>query len=361
MTTLTDTIRDARILIVDDVPLNVTLLEGILDSAGYTAVTSLTDPEQVFELHARMNFDLVLLDIQMPRIDGFAVMKQLVAMAGDDYLPILVLTAATDRATRLRALEQGAKDYLTKPFERLEVLHRIRNLLVVRTQYQERKRQSERLEEMVRERTQEVERTRLEIIHRLSRAGEYRDNETGTHVIRMSKSCQRLALAAGLGEVFGTTILFASPMHDVGKIGIPDRVLLKEGPLDPDERLLMERHVEIGHSILGSHPDGLLRMASNIVLSHHERWDGTGYPHGLRGEDIPVEGRIAAICDVFDALTSRRSYKTAWPVPDAVAYLRKHAGSHFDPDLVDHFIAILSDILAIRHEHSDDETLGGTD
>ncbi len=276
------------------------------------------------------------------------------AMAGDDYLPILVLTAATDRGTRLRALELGAKDYLTKPFERLEVLHRIRNLLVVRTQVQERKRQSERLEEMVRERTRELEHTRLEIIHRLSRAGEYRDNETGMHVIRMSKGCQRLALAAGLGEDFSETILFASPMHDVGKIGIPDRVLLKEGPLDPAERDLMERHVEIGHSILGQHADGLLRMASNIVLSHHERWDGTGYPKGLKGEAIPIEGRIAAICDVFDALTSRRSYKAAWPVPDAVAYLRRNAGSHFDPNLVDQFIRILSEILAIRHEHSDE-------
>ena len=234
MTDQAEIIRSARILIVDDAPLNVTLLENILASAGYTQITGETNPANVFDLHRQHDFDLVLLDIQMPRIDGFAVMKQLIEMAGDDYLPILVLTASPDRATRLRALESGAKDYLTKPFERLEVLHRIRNLLVVRNQYKERKQQSERLEEMVRERTREVERTRLEIIHRLSRAGEYRDNETGMHVIRMSKSCQILARAAGLGEAFGELILYAAPMHDVGKIGIPDRVLLKEGPLDPD-------------------------------------------------------------------------------------------------------------------------------
>ncbi len=349
-----DAIRNARILIVDDTPMNVSLLESILAGAGYTSVTGLTNPELVFDLHRQMDFDLVLLDIQMPRLDGFAVMKQLIEMAGGDYLPVLVLTASTDRSTRLRALELGAKDYLTKPFERLEVLHRIRNLLVVRAQYRERQRQSEQLEQMVRDRTRELERTRLEIIHRLSRAGEYRDNETGMHVIRMSKGCQRLALAAGLGEAFGELILYASPMHDVGKIGIPDRVLLKEGLLDPDERALMQRHVEIGLSILGSHADDLLRMAANIVESHHERWDGHGYPQGLKGLEIPIEGRIAAICDVFDALTSRRSYKPAWPVPDAIAYLRKHAGSHFDPELVDRFIGILSDILEIRREHADD-------
>ena len=354
MTDSLDAVRNARILIVDDAPLNVALLEGILENAGYTAITSETDSTKVYDLYLQHDFDLILLDIQMPRVDGFAVMKQLIELARDDYLPILVLTASTDRATRLRALESGAKDYLTKPFERLEVLHRIRNLLVVRAQYIERKRQSERLEQMVRERTRELEQARFEIIHRLSRAGEYRDNETGMHVLRMSKSCQRLALAAGLSEAFGELILHASPMHDVGKIGIPDRVLLKEGPLDPEERALMQRHVEIGLSILGEHSGGLLRMATNIVVSHHERWDGTGYPNGLKGVGIPVEGRIAAVCDVFDALTSKRPYKAAWPVPDAIEYLRKHSGTHFDPNLVDSFIAILPDILAIRREHADE-------
>jgi putative two-component system response regulator len=354
MSDQSDVIRNAKILIVDDTPMNVSLLESILEGAGYTSVTGLTNPELAFDLHRRMDFDLVLLDIQMPRLDGFAVMKRLMAMADGDTLPILVLTASTDRATRLRALELGARDYLTKPFERLEVLHRIRNLLVVRNQYRERQRQSERLEEMVRDRTRELERTRLEIIHRLSRAGEYRDNETGMHVIRMSQCCRRLALAAGLGEAFGELILYASPMHDVGKIGIPDRVLLKEGALDPEERALMQRHVEIGLSILGDHADALLRMAANIVESHHERWDGNGYPRGLKGLAIPIEGRIAAICDVFDALTSRRSYKSAWPVPDAVAYLRKHSGTHFDPELVDRFIGILSEILEIRRQYSDE-------
>jgi putative two-component system response regulator len=348
-----DAIRSARILIVDDTPLNVALLESILNSAGYTQITSETDPTRVYDLCRATDFDLVLLDIQMPRVDGFMVMKQLMELAGDEYLPILVLTALTDRATRLKALELGAKDYLTKPFERLEVLHRIRNLLVVRTQYRERKRQSERLEHMVRERTRELEQARLEIIHRLSRAGEYRDNETGMHVIRMSKSCQQLALAAGLGEAFGELILYASPMHDVGKIGIPDRVLLKEGPLEPAEWALMKRHVEIGASILGEQTGGLLGMAINIVRSHHERWDGTGYPDGLKGEAIPMEGRIAAICDVFDALTSERPYKVAWSIDEAVAYLHRHAGTHFDPTLVTRFVEILPHILDIRREHSD--------
>ncbi|MEI8395641.1 MAG: HD domain-containing phosphohydrolase [Rhodospirillaceae bacterium] len=354
MKDLQDNIRNADILIVDDAPLNVALLESILSSAGYTSVTSQIDPLKVQDMCRQREFDLILLDIQMPYLDGFEVMRQLIELAGDDYLPILVLTASTDRATRLRALESGAKDYLTKPFERLEVLHRIRNLLVVRAQYKERKLQSERLEEMVRDRTRELEDTRLEIIHRLSRAGEYRDNETGMHVIRMSKSCEQLALAAGLGKAFGELILYASPMHDVGKIGIPDRVLLKPGPLDPDEWALMQRHVEIGLSILGTHTQGLLAMATNIVKHHHERWDGTGYPNRLKGEDIPIEGRIAAICDVFDALTSKRPYKEPWPVFEAVEYLRKNAGSHFDPVLVDYFVAILPEILEIRLRHADD-------
>ena len=351
---------DAKILIVDDQQANVELLEMILEMAGYTDVTSVTDPRLVLELYLERRFDLILLDIRMPHLDGFQVMEQLSAVIQDDYLPVLVLTAEKEEETRFRAFELGAKDFINKPFDQTEVLNRIYNMLEVRFLYKERIRQNEILEIKVRERTkelqernEELETTRLEIIRRLGRAGEYRDNETGMHVLRMSKSCQRLALAAGFNDSDAERILQASPMHDVGKIGIPDAILLKPGKLTESEYEVIQTHVEIGGDIIGDQDIGLMRMARTIALTHHEKWDGTGYPNGLKGEDIPIEGRIAAICDVFDALTSERPYKKAWSIEDASAFIEEQAGKHFDPELVGLFNEILPDILAIREKYAD--------
>ncbi len=360
MNGLDDAILQSKILIVDDDPTNVSMLEDLLDEGGYANVQGTTDSREVKDLYRQEHFDLILLDIRMPHLDGHQVIEQLAGEARDDYLPILVLTAQTDLETRLRALEQGAMDFVTKPFEATEVLHRVRNMLEVRALYNERARHAEILERKVRERTRELDRrarelqeTRLEIIRRLGRAGEYRDNETGMHVIRMSKSSQRLALAAGLGETLAEMILNAGPMHDVGKIGIPDGILLKPGKLDAEEWEIMKTHAAIGADIIGDGGADLMRMARTIALTHHEMWDGSGYPNGLEGEDMPIEGRISAVCDVFDALTSERPYKKAWPADEAAAFINERSGNHFDPRLVMLFNETLPDILAIMRQYMD--------
>ena len=351
--TLKERALAARILVVDDNQVNVKLLEMILAQAGYVNVTSVTDPREVVPLQEKNNFDLILLDIRMPHMSGLEVMTELKKGNQSDYLPILVLTAQTDMDTRLQALQLGAKDFVNKPFDQAEVMNRIANMLEVRMLYNERLRQNEILEIKVRERTAELEAARLDVIQRLGRAGEFRDNETGMHVVRMSKFCQRLALAIGLDDDFSHRLMVASPMHDVGKIGIPDSILLKPGRLDPDERKIMETHVTIGADILDNGASPVMQLARSVALTHHEKWDGTGYPNRLKGTDIPIEGRICAICDVFDALTSERPYKAAWPIEKALGVLRENSGAHFDPSLVAAFEKVFADILELRARHAD--------
>ncbi len=353
-----DAALNSKVLIVDDQAANVELLEMMLEIAGYKNVFSTTDPRTVLALYKEHFFDLILLDVRMPHLDGFKVMEMLEEAAGDDYLPILVLTAQKDRDTRLRALERGAKDYITKPFDSAEVLTRIENMLQVKLLYNERQRQNEQLEDRVRERTTQLKETQLDIVRRLGRAGEYRDNETGMHVIRMSKYCQLLGAAAGYETHFCELLLYASPMHDVGKIGIPDRILLKPGKLTSDELDIMRHHTTIGADILGEHESEVMSLARDIALSHHEKWDGTGYPQGLAGEDIPVAGRICALADVFDALTSPRVYKTAWTIRDTLNFINESSGTHFDPTLVWHFNEIIDDVARIRSEYDDPDVLG---
>ncbi|NVK19811.1 MAG: response regulator [Methylocystaceae bacterium] len=349
-------IQQSKILVVDDKPANVMLLEQLLEEEGYTNIFSTMDSRKVVELYVSENIDMILLDIRMPHMDGIEVMEALKEVIGpDDYLPILVLTAQTDMETRQRALSVGARDFLTKPFQPWEVFQRIHNMLETRVFYLSQRSRANVLADEVFKRTQQIRETQLEVVRRLGRAGEYRDNETGAHVVRMSKSCKLLALAAGLDREFAELILQASPMHDVGKIGIPDRILLKPGRLTPEERVIMETHVEIGVDIIGEFESPMLEMARSIAATHHEKWDGSGYPDKLSGKDIPVEGRIAAICDVFDALTSERPYKEAWPLEKAVSFLEENAGSHFDPDLVQLFISIIPDVVALREQHPDEE------
>jgi len=353
---MTTDVTASRILVVDDKPANVMLLEQLLEEEGYENVLSTTDSRKVVDLYLSEKIDMILLDIRMPYMDGIEVMHALKEVIGDeDYLPILVLTAQTDMETRQQALAAGARDFLTKPFQPWEVFQRIHNLLETRIFYNNQRLRADVLDSEVKKRTKEIRETQLEVVRRLGRAGEYRDNETGAHVERMSKSCRLLALKAGMGEEFAELIVQASPMHDVGKIGIPDKILLKPGRLTPEERVIMETHVEIGVDIIGDFNSDMLEMARQIAGSHHEKWDGSGYPNGLSSENIPIEGRIAAICDVFDALTSARPYKKAWPVEEAIAFLQENAGSHFDPKLIELFIEIIPDVLSLREEHPDDD------
>ncbi len=346
-------IREAKILVVDDLELNIKLLESLLAEAGYRKVFSTTDPRQVAPLYKDLAPDLVLLDLHMPHRNGFQVMEDLREIERDSYIPVLILTGFPDHATRLRALEAGARDFLSKPFEHVEALTRIRNMIEVRLLHNDAREQNRILEERVRERTRQLRETQLEIVRRLGRAAEYRDNVTGMHVIRMSHYCAEMARAIGWSEEECEMLLHASPMHDIGKIGIPDRILLKEGKLTAEEWEVMKSHATIGAELLSDSNSPLMQMAMEIALSHHEKWDGSGYPRGLKGDDIPIVGRIVALCDVFDALTTERPYKQAWPVEKVIAELERQSGKHFDPALVETFKSILPKILQIRGRYTE--------
>jgi putative two-component system response regulator len=271
----------------------------------------------------------------------------------NDYLPILVLTAELTSETRSKSLSCGAKDFLTKPFDRLEVLQRINNIIEVRLLHKQVIQQNKELEQRVRERTKELEESRLDIVRRLGLAAEYKDNDTGNHILRMSLFSQLLAKAYGFDDERANMLLHAASMHDVGKIGIPDKILLKPGRLEPDEWKVMQTHVDIGVEILSGNDSPLIVMARMVAETHHERWDGNGYPNNLVGEAIPIEGRICALCDVFDALTSKRPYKKEWSVKEALSYINEQSGSHFDPKLVTLFHSILEQILDLRSKYSD--------
>jgi putative two-component system response regulator len=321
-----------RLLVVDDEPTNLQVLRHVLQ-ADYRLLFAM-DGERALAIARQQRPDLVLLDIMMPRLDGYAVCAALKADPATASIPVIFVTALTDSHDETRGFDAGGVDYITKPVSAPVVRARVRTHLSL-------------------VRLDELRETRLQIVQRLGRAAEYKDNETGMHVIRMSHYAQRLALAAGCGEAWAEDLLNAAPMHDVGKIGIPDAVLRKPGPLDADEWATMRRHPEIGAEIIGEHPSGVLRLARSVALAHHEKWDGSGYPAGLAGEQIPLEARIVAIADVFDALTSERPYKKAWPVHEAMAHIRAQAGRHFDPALVERFVPLLPGLLEIRDRWAD--------
>ncbi len=343
----------ANILLIDDEPLNIILLEKIFKRAGYQNIYASTDSREAVGLYVKHQIDVLLLDIRMPHLNGFEVLAELKNTVEEDYLPVLVLTAELTSETKIQSLAGGARDFITKPFDKLEVLQRTKNIIEVQLLHKKILQQNKNLELEVQKRTQELEDSRLEVIQRLGLAAEYKDNETGNHVLRMSKFAQLLASAAGFSDEDTETILCAAPMHDIGKIGIPDRVLLKPGKLDKAEWEIMQSHVEIGVQLLSGGHSPLLEMARIIALTHHEKWDGSGYPNGISGLDIPIEGRICAICDVFDALTSMRPYKQAWSVDKAMVLIKNERGKHFDPKLVDNFESILPEIISFRAEHQD--------
>ncbi|WP_153116787.1 HD domain-containing phosphohydrolase [Rhodocyclus tenuis] len=343
----------ARILVVDDEPANLKLVDKMLRKDGYENVVLIQNPHEVLAACMQERTDLILLDINMPDLDGFAVMAQLLALNDPLLPPIVVLTAQDRNEVMLRAFSEGARDFICKPFGRYELLARVRNLLDVHLAHRLLHEQKTVLAEMVDARTSELHHSRLQIVRVLGRAAEYRDNETGAHVMRVSHVAELLARVIGWNEAQCELILNASPMHDIGKIGISDLILLKPGPLSVEERTIMQTHAEIGARILEARGNAILEMAGRIAYSHHEKWDGTGYPAGLRGEEIPLEARIVAIADVFDSLMSVRPYKQAWSVDAATRFMRDNAGSHFDPVLVGHFLDTLPQILEIRERFRD--------
>ena len=332
--------RNARILIVDDEPANVEVLKRVLYRAGFTQVQTTNDPREACPLYVRLRPDLILLDLHMPDMDGLAVMDQLNQIAEASYLPILILTGDTSQAARREALSRGAKDFVNKPFHADEVLLRIRTLLETRFLYLQIQSQNQMLEAKVRERTRELEAAQIEIIERLARAAEFRDDNTGQHTERVGQMAALLAKQIGLPDAQVSLIRRSAPLHDVGKIGIPDAILLKLGKLTADEFALVKTHTSIGARILSGSRFALLRMAEEIACTHHERWDGSGY-EGLAGDAIPLAGRIVAVADVFDALTQKRPYKPAWPVDEAIAEMERQRARQFDPTLIDAFLCIV--------------------
>jgi putative two-component system response regulator len=343
----TPNVRAERILIVDDEPANLKLLDLVLKAQGYTNLKLVGDARAVVGEYQTVRPDLILLDINMPHLDGYQVMAQLKALNDPLLSPIIILTAQYGKDFLLRALEAGARDFVHKPFDALELRMRVRNLLDAQLAHRLLHDQSKLLEKLVHERTAELQRTRLQVVQRLGMAAEYRDEETGNHILRMSYISAMLARAVGWSEADCELMLHASPMHDIGKIGIPDAILLKAGTFESHEWSIMKTHVNIGAKLLDGDDSDLMRMAREIALSHHEKWDGSGYPGGLAGEAIPQSGRIAAMADVFDALTSGRPYKKPWPIEDAVNHLKANRGKHFDPALVDIFVRELPAILDI--------------
>ena len=365
-TSITTDIKSGHIIVVDDEAPNLKLVERVLDMGGYTNVTLIQDSTLVVDAYKKHGADLFLIDLNMPLIDGFELITKLNELEDDFLPPILVLTAQQAQEYRQQGLDVGARDFITKPFVINELLARVRNQLEMRQAQALLRDQNSNLESIVQERTAELQEahhqlheSRLQVVRRLGRAAEYRDNETGLHIIRMSYISVIIGRAAGMAEEDLDLLLNASPMHDIGKIGVPDHILLKPGKFEPEEWEIMKTHAQIGGDILSGDDSPMMSMAREIALTHHEKWDGSGYPNSLKGTDIPLVGRVSALADVFDALTSVRPYKKAWSIEDAVSFINENSGSHFDPELVKHFVDSLDLIVDVKEKYMEPESDAG--
>jgi putative two-component system response regulator len=328
-------LRELPILAVDDDETNLLMLRSVLQSAGYAHIATTLDPTLALGMFAQSRPSLVLLDLYMPKMDGFELMERLAPLTSDGGgVPIIVLTADETHEVKRRALAAGARDFLTKPVDPTELLLRVRNQLHVQQLQNRLREQNANLERLVAERTRDVEQARLEILDRLALAAEYRDDQTQEHAWRIGRASALLALELGLPNDEIALIWRAATLHDIGKIGIPDSILLKPGRLTEEEFETIKKHTTIGAEILSGSTSPVLTMAESIALTHHECWHGGGYPHGLVGEDIPLPARLVAVADVFDALTHERPYKQAWPLHEAVAEIVNQSARKFDPNVV---------------------------
>jgi len=333
------------ILIVDDNPENIHVLSGVL-SPYYKTKAAINGKIALKIAGSKDKPDMILLDIMMPELDGYAVCRHLKQFPETAQIPIIFISAKSEIKDEEKGFALGAVDYISKPISPPIVLARVSAHLKLADQ-------QSHLMGMVKETTRHLEKTRMEIIQSLGRAAEFKDNETGMHVVRMSWYAYHLAKQMTGDEAWAELLRSAAPMHDIGKIGIPDDVLLKPGKLDAAEWATMQKHVEYGVEILGKHETELLALAVEVAQYHHEKWDGSGYPKGISGKDIPLSARIAAIADVFDALTSERPYKKAWSVTDAVQLIESESGKHFDPEVVLHFKDCLPLIMETKSRHCD--------
>ncbi|HPS31262.1 MAG TPA: two-component system response regulator [bacterium] len=350
-----------KILCVDDTPQNLKLLEALLAPSGYEILEA-ENGKKALKIIQTENPDLVLLDVMMPDMDGFEVIRKVRQDNRYQQLPIILVTALTEKEDRIKGIEAGCDDFISKPVDKMELLARVRSLLKVKAYNDLLSNYRKELESEVADRTKElnhafekIKSASLDTIYRLTMASEYKDEDTGAHVKRMSHYCVAIAKQLGLSEKCVETILYAAPMHDLGKIGIPDHILLKPAKLDPSEWEIMKQHTAIGAKILNGSDAQFIKLGEIIARCHHEKWDGSGYPDGLKGTEIPIAGRIVAIADVFDALNSKRPYKEPFSLEKSLSIIKEGRGNHFDPEVVDAFFAIQYEILDIKQQFDDEK------
>jgi putative two-component system response regulator len=344
-----------NVIVVDDTPINVTLISHLIGRLEDSTAIGFTMPQEGLTWCLEHVPDLVIVDYMMPELDGIEFVKRFRAFPGREDIPVLMVTANDHIEVRHQALEAGANDFLTKPIDKAEFMSRTRNMLSLRRGQRKLEDRAAWLAEEVKKATAEILARERETIVRLSKAADSRDPETGAHILRMAHFSKLIAAGMKMSEADQDMILEAAPMHDIGKVGIPDNILLKQGRLDVVEFEIMKQHAILGYDILNGSQSPMLQAAAQIALAHHEKFDGSGYPNGLAGEDIPVFARICSVGDVFDALTSERPYKQAWSDERAIALLKDGAGSHFDPRCVEAFLADWEGVLAIRNRFKDDD------
>ncbi len=342
-----------KIAIIDDTPINLALMQALVGRVEGCQPTTFVDPVAALAACIAEPPDLIIVDYMMPALDGLEFIRRFRASPRGSETPLLMVTAANEKEVRYAALECGATDFLSKPIDKNEFVPRVRNMLGLRRHAVMLANRADELATAVQRATVEIHERERETVMRLARAAEFRDPETGAHIQRVAHFSALIAARLGLAETQQQMLLAAAPMHDVGKLGTPDHILLKPGRLAPHEWEIMQQHTVIGHDILKDSASPVLRLAAQIALSHHERFDGGGYPHGLAGEEIPLCGRIVAIADVFDALTSARPYKLAWSLVDAHRFLRAGSGSHFDPSCIDALFDAWGEALDIRGRFQD--------
>jgi putative two-component system response regulator len=346
---------EMNVLVLDDAQINVTLLCLLLKKIEKCNSVSFNEPDLALSWCGTHVPDLVMVDYMMPTMDGVEFIRRFRQLPGCSDIPVLMITANNELELRYEALNVGANDFLIKPIDKIEFLARTKNMLALRKSQRFLEDRASWLDEEVKKATAEIRARERETILRLSKAADSRDPETGAHIVRMANYSRIIAEHLGLSEADQELLLEAAPMHDIGKVGIPDNILLKPGKLTEDEFTIMKQHASLGYDILAGSTSEMLNAGAIIALAHHEKFDGSGYPRGLAGQDIPLFARIVAVADVFDALTSERPYKAAWDIDRALAFLHEGSGKHFDPECIQAFVAGWTQILEIKNKYSEEQ------